>query len=52
MVNNEIEIISAFFLSAHALSQGWEGGASVSYGGWLVLPAAGIAVEIYNLYDF
>jgi len=42
VVNNEIEIIPACFLSAYALSMGWE---------WWVLPVVAMAVEIYNLCD-
>ena len=51
VVNNEIEIIPACFLSAYALSVDWESCACGSLGCWRLLPAAAIAVEIYNLCD-
>jgi hypothetical protein len=41
------------FISAHALSQGWEGDVrAATTGGLLVLPVAGMAVEIYKLCNF
>ena len=53
VVNNETEIIPACFLSAHALSVGWDDGVRATDAGvWVLLPAAGMAVEIYNLCDF
>ena len=45
-VNNEIEIIPACFLSANALSVGWDGGVCDGLGFCWVLPVEHMSVEI------